>query len=178
MSTTVDSSTRAPETQAPKAKRQISDRVRAERKLGWLLAGPAFVIMLLVTLYPIVQALYDSLQSNAWSWPRNTNRVNGTVAGTTRDIYDTGGLYASQKLKTSHQVTQSKLTVTYLAPYASLVHYGGYVQPYGNKNANTVLIPARPWVEAVLNGTHGQKKIDLSKILLDTITEGLGEFVI
>ena len=63
MSTTVDSSTRAPGTQAPKAKRQISDRVRAERKLGWLLAGPAFIIMLLVTLYPIVQALYDSLFS-------------------------------------------------------------------------------------------------------------------
>jgi multiple sugar transport system permease protein len=63
VSTTVDSSTRAPGTQAPKAKRQISDRVRAERKLGWLLAGPAFIIMLLVTLYPIVQALYDSLFS-------------------------------------------------------------------------------------------------------------------
>lgn len=63
MSTTVDSSTRAPGTQAPQAKRQISDRVRAERKLGWLLAGPAFIIMLLVTLYPIVQAVYDSLFS-------------------------------------------------------------------------------------------------------------------
>ncbi|MEX3508342.1 ABC transporter permease [Kocuria sp. WRN011] len=64
MSSTVDSSTQAPQTtQAPKRKRQISDRVRAERKLGWLLAGPAFIIMLLVTLYPIVQAIYDSLFS-------------------------------------------------------------------------------------------------------------------
>lgn len=44
-------------------KRQLSDRARSERKLGWLLAGPAFVIMLLVTLYPIVQALWDSLFS-------------------------------------------------------------------------------------------------------------------
>jgi multiple sugar transport system permease protein len=39
----------------------ISDRARAERKLGWMLAGPAFVIMLLVTAYPILQAIYDSL---------------------------------------------------------------------------------------------------------------------
>ena len=124
------------------------------------------------------QGLYDSLESNTWSWPRDTLRVNGSMAGTTRTIYDTGGLYSSQKLATSHQVTQSKLTVTYSAPYASLVHYGGYVQPYGNKNANTVLIPARPWVDAVLNGTHGQDKIDLGKILLDTITTGLGDFVI
>ena len=39
----------------------ISDRSRAERRLGWLLAGPAFVIMLLVTAYPILQAVFDSL---------------------------------------------------------------------------------------------------------------------
>lgn len=64
MSTTVDSSTPTRQSnQAPKGKRQISDRARAERKLGWLLAGPAFIIMLLVTLYPIVQAVYDSLFS-------------------------------------------------------------------------------------------------------------------
>src|SRR3954447_13973383 len=41
--------------------RQYSDRTRAERRLGWLLAGPAFVVMLAVTAYPILQAVYDSL---------------------------------------------------------------------------------------------------------------------
>ena len=50
-------------TETRPAKRQLSDRARSERKLGWLLAGPAFVIMLLVTLYPILQALWDSLFS-------------------------------------------------------------------------------------------------------------------
>ena len=64
MSTTVDSSTQSPQSAtAPKAKRQISDRAKSERKLGWLLAAPAFLVMLLVTLYPIVQAIYDSLFS-------------------------------------------------------------------------------------------------------------------
>ena len=63
MSTTVDSRTRATGTGKPRQKAQLSDRARSERKLGWLLAGPAFVIMLLVTLYPIVQALWDSLFS-------------------------------------------------------------------------------------------------------------------
>jgi multiple sugar transport system permease protein len=43
------------------AKPQISDRARAENRLGWMLAGPAFVVMLAVTLYPILQATYDSL---------------------------------------------------------------------------------------------------------------------
>ena len=39
----------------------LSDRARAERRLGWWLAGPAFIVMLLLTAYPIVQAFYDSL---------------------------------------------------------------------------------------------------------------------
>ncbi|MFH5824372.1 carbohydrate ABC transporter permease [Georgenia sp. AZ-5] len=38
-----------------------SDRARSEARLGWWLAGPAFVVMLAVTLYPILQAVYDSL---------------------------------------------------------------------------------------------------------------------
>ncbi|WP_299959594.1 carbohydrate ABC transporter permease [uncultured Modestobacter sp.] len=38
-----------------------SDRSKSERKLGWLLAGPALLVMLLVTAYPIAQAVYDSL---------------------------------------------------------------------------------------------------------------------
>ncbi|MGY1841141.1 MULTISPECIES: carbohydrate ABC transporter permease [unclassified Modestobacter] len=44
---------------APEGK--TSDRTRSERRLGWMLAGPALVVMLLVTAYPIAQAFYDSL---------------------------------------------------------------------------------------------------------------------
>lgn len=61
MSTHVE--TRAPAGQKTgRAARPVrSDRAKAEARLGWLLAGPAFVVMLAVTLYPILQALYDSL---------------------------------------------------------------------------------------------------------------------
>ncbi|TKJ18182.1 sugar ABC transporter permease [Blastococcus sp. CCUG 61487] len=41
----------------------LSDKSKAERRLGWLLAGPAFAVMLAVTAYPIAQAVYDSLFS-------------------------------------------------------------------------------------------------------------------
>ena len=52
----------APKTEpVSKPKALISDRAKAERKLGWLLAGPALAVMLLVTAYPIAQAFYDSL---------------------------------------------------------------------------------------------------------------------
>jgi multiple sugar transport system permease protein len=40
---------------------QLSDRARAERMLGWKLAGPAFVVMLAVTAYPILNAVWLSL---------------------------------------------------------------------------------------------------------------------
>ncbi|SNS92225.1 carbohydrate ABC transporter membrane protein 1, CUT1 family [Geodermatophilus pulveris] len=49
----------------------ISDRSRAERKLGWLLAGPAFLVMLLVTAYPILQAVWYSLFSYRLTDPSN-----------------------------------------------------------------------------------------------------------
>lgn len=49
-------------TSSPGRKRERgSNRARSEARLAWMLAGPAFGIMLLVTLYPIVQAVYDSL---------------------------------------------------------------------------------------------------------------------
>jgi multiple sugar transport system permease protein len=49
----------------------ISDRSRAERKLGWLLAGPAFAVMLLVTAYPILQAVWYSLFNYRLTDPEN-----------------------------------------------------------------------------------------------------------
>jgi multiple sugar transport system permease protein len=49
----------------------ISDRTRAERRLGWYLAGPAFAVMLLVTAYPIVQAFYYSLFNYRLTDPAN-----------------------------------------------------------------------------------------------------------
>lgn len=60
-------------TRAP-AKRKISDRARAERRLGWMLCAPAVIVMLAVTAYPIGYSVYLSLlradlrfpDDNAW----------------------------------------------------------------------------------------------------------------
>ncbi|HEY8525951.1 MAG TPA: sugar ABC transporter permease [Acidimicrobiales bacterium] len=38
-------------------------RARDEQRLGWYLAGPAFGVMLLVTAYPMLRAVYQSLFS-------------------------------------------------------------------------------------------------------------------
>jgi multiple sugar transport system permease protein len=52
-------------------RRGRSDRAKSEQRLGWMLAGPAFVVMLLVTAYPILQATYDSLFSYRLTDPDN-----------------------------------------------------------------------------------------------------------
>ncbi|MEU2348602.1 sugar ABC transporter permease [Modestobacter sp. NPDC049651] len=52
-----------------------SDRSKAERKLGWYLAGPAFVVMLLVTAYPIAQAVYYSLFNYRLTDPENRSFI-------------------------------------------------------------------------------------------------------
>jgi multiple sugar transport system permease protein len=44
------------------ARRGITERARAERRLGWMLCAPAVITMLLVTGYPIGYAIYLSLQ--------------------------------------------------------------------------------------------------------------------
>lgn len=60
MSTSVE--TRASAGGSPKPRKaRLSDRARGERRLGFWLAGPAFIIMLAVTAYPILLALWDSL---------------------------------------------------------------------------------------------------------------------
>jgi multiple sugar transport system permease protein len=46
---------------ARRGKPRASDRARSEARLGILLAAPAFIVMLAVTLYPIIQAFIDSL---------------------------------------------------------------------------------------------------------------------
>ena len=85
----------------------------------------------------VKRALNSAVSSSSWSW-----------AGGSRDIVDTG------KLKNSVEVAFSggAFMISYKVPYAALIHYGGYVYPYGNKNAQKVYIPGRPWVDATIMG--------------------------
>jgi len=58
MTTTV---TATPATKAPKGPAQASERATAENKLGLKLVAPAVILMLIVTAWPMLQALYLSL---------------------------------------------------------------------------------------------------------------------
>ena len=65
---------------APKA---LTDRARAERRLGWMLCAPAVIVMLLVTGYPIVYAICLSLQRYDLRFP-DEQRVRRARATTSR----------------------------------------------------------------------------------------------
>ncbi|SDF81421.1 carbohydrate ABC transporter permease [Pseudonocardia oroxyli] len=73
MTTTVPPTTTAPPATAPST--GASDRARGEQRLGWMLAGPAFAVMLLVTAYPIGQAVYQSLFAYRLTDPENRRFV-------------------------------------------------------------------------------------------------------
>ncbi len=50
-------------------KKALSERARAERNLGWMLCAPAVIVMLAVTAYPILDALWLSLQKSDLRFP-------------------------------------------------------------------------------------------------------------
>lgn len=93
------------------------------------------------------KALKQALTANVWKTPTGQ-----------ADIYDTGELMASGTVT----VDSNGITVAYSAPYAALVHYGGYINPYGNQSAR-VYLPPRPWVDSVLNGDGPVPQFDISK---------------
>jgi len=47
---------------ARKGKPQLSEGARAERRLGWMLCAPAVIVMIAVTGYPLIYAIYLSLE--------------------------------------------------------------------------------------------------------------------
>ena len=89
-------------------------------------------------------------------------RANGEVAGSVRDIIDTGKLHDSLKFKEKFLKSKVSIEVIYTTPYAAITHYGGYIVPYGNQKLAPVYIPGRPWIEAALNGTYGMPQFDIN----------------
>lgn len=94
-------------------------------------------------LFAAFQASFDG---KAWDWPRETQRTVGTV-GSPRNIIDTGNLRQTG----SWQMTGPyQATFKWSAQYATAVHEGASIYPWGNRNAARVQLPARPWTRAVL----------------------------
>jgi len=65
----------APAEAPPKGKPQLSEGARAERNLGFMLIAPAVIVMLAVAAYPIIYAVYLSLQRYNLALPQDQKFV-------------------------------------------------------------------------------------------------------
>jgi multiple sugar transport system permease protein len=56
-------------------RRQLSEGARAERRLGWLLCAPAVIVMVAVTAYPVIYAIWLSLERYNLELPQEVKFV-------------------------------------------------------------------------------------------------------
>jgi multiple sugar transport system permease protein len=61
--------------QAPGHRKQLSEGAKAERRLGWLLCAPAVIVMLGVTGYPIIYAIWLSLERYNLELPKQVKFI-------------------------------------------------------------------------------------------------------
>jgi multiple sugar transport system permease protein len=71
----VTTATAPPETAASKSRPPVSDRAKAETRLGQKLVGPAIVVMLVVTAFPMLRALYLSVFNYSLTAPEDREFV-------------------------------------------------------------------------------------------------------
>lgn len=82
-------------------------------------------------------ALDEAMESAVWQWDYGDG-----------DIVDTGALRDSARVV---PVSDGDIYIFYNEKYAGIVHYGGYIHPYGNPDIQ-IYMPARPWIQSVLEG--------------------------
>ncbi len=75
MSTTATATTATTERPAKKRKAPLSEGAKAERRLGWLLCAPAVIIMVAVTGYPILYAVYLSFRKYDLHFPSQAHFI-------------------------------------------------------------------------------------------------------
>jgi trehalose/maltose transport system permease protein len=59
----------------PKHRRQLSEGARAERRLGWMLCAPAVIVMIAVAAFPIIYAIWLSLQRYDLRFPQQAKFI-------------------------------------------------------------------------------------------------------
>lgn len=106
----------------------------------------------------LIAALDAAMSSNIW------NKI-----GETGDIIDSGALKRSLEVT----VKQGLITINYNQDYAALVHYGGYIAPYGNSNIEKVYLPPRPWVQSVLFGGGPVTVFNFSEVYKEALNKFL-----
>jgi hypothetical protein len=91
----------------------------------------------LVNEEDLPQAFDFSLGADIWSWPRDTERQNGEVAGRIRNAVDEGDLADSYERQ---REGRRRYIHRWGVPYAVVVHNGATL-------SNGTVLPPRPWTD-------------------------------
>ena len=123
--------------------------------------------------------LDDAMENPTWNWQGGTTiRKDGSSASSPRNIVDTGKLKSSKKLTTKFGSTQVRYEVKYTADYAGIIHWGGYITPYG-RGGTTTYLPGRPWIQLVFREDANEGDSEQYNFLADIkeqMVEDLGKF--
>jgi len=100
-----------------------------------------------IVMGELFAAFQQSFTAKAWAWPRQSERSNGSMVGSPRNLIDTANLRQSGSWQMIGPYTAR---FTWSANYATAVHEGAMIFPWGNRDAARVQLPPRPWTRAVL----------------------------
>jgi len=67
--------TAEPEVTGRRRRPRLSEGARAERRLGWLLCAPAVIVMIAVAAFPILYAVWLSLQRYDLRFPQLAQKI-------------------------------------------------------------------------------------------------------
>lgn len=102
-----------------------------------------------IVVKELKEALNAAMEAKVWQWDYGDG-----------DIIDTGALKKSLKIVAA---SDGDIYIFYNEEYAAIVHYGGYIHPYGNPEIK-VYMPARPWISSVLEGGGPVSRYDFEGV--------------
>ena len=171
-------------------------RIKSEAKALKSLSGSIradFIKEMTKGAASIQDELYNVIVSNIetpmWPWrnPKN-NRKSGSLLNedsSPRDIVDTGKLQNSNVVQVKYLQSGFKIEIRNKQPYSGIVHWGGYIRPYGNNAAEKVWVQGRPWVlismGIVPSGNYSipasYSKIDVNARIVETYKTALSKAI-
>lgn len=127
-------------------------QVKATYKLtGWNATQLKLRVPAILTRYGTVldQQLKEEIQTAQFSWPRPTQRRNGSRAGSPRDIVDLGGFLRSQR---RDRPSATQLRFTWDAKSKNGFAYAPLILT-GYTTSKGTVVPGRNWIKPALAAT-------------------------
>lgn len=133
--------------------KEINDVQTPDTNITGVLGMPSISIQVSGNAYDsIMQQINESISE--WKQIIATDLLSRLNLAMSSNLWNNGDLIDTGNLRdsVSINITSTGVQISYDAPYANLIHYGGYIVPYGNTNIDKVYIPASPWAQSVIFG--------------------------